>query len=218
VRLINPPSVLRWNQDKAYLVELAQAGAQVAPMRHFPVGSQVDLRQVLAEAGWEDYVLKPSISANAENSLAGRGAPDAASVALAERILGHCGLLVQPLFPEILAEGEWSLIFADEDLVHAVLKRPRAGDFRSQPDHGGTVLHQLPSREVMAQAQATLGIARALLGPLAYARVDGFVRDGRFYLIELELIEPYLFLQGAAAEAPRRLVDAILRALSVASP
>jgi hypothetical protein len=213
VRLINAPQVLRWNCDKSYLLELRQAGAQVAPLLHFPASSRLDLRKVLADAGWQDYVLKPSVSANAEHTLVGHGPPDAQSCALAEQILRRCGLLIQPLFTAILEEGEWSLIFAEDELVHAVLKRPRRGDFRSQPDHGATVLQKTPSPELAAQALATVRLARERLGPLAYARVDGFVADGRLELIELELIEPYLFLKDAAAAAPHRLVDAVLRQL-----
>lgn len=212
-QLLNAPPVLRWNLDKSYLLDLQRAGAPVAPLLHFPPGSRLDLRAVLAQAGWERYVLKPTISANAENTITGAGPPDAAAQVLADNILRHCGLLLQPLFQEILDEGEWSLIFTGEELVHAVLKRPRAGDFRSQPDHGGTVMSRQPTAELAAQALAVVQTTRALFGPLAYARVDGFVARGQLQLIELELIEPYLFLDAADPAATRRFVDGVLRHL-----
>jgi hypothetical protein len=68
-RLINAPEVLRWNLDKSYLLELKRAGAPVAPVLHFPIGSRPGLQAVLAQAGWERYVLKPTTSANAENAI-----------------------------------------------------------------------------------------------------------------------------------------------------
>lgn len=213
-RIINAPEVLRWNLDKSYLLELKRAGAPVAPLLHFPVGSRPDLRAVLAQVGWERYVLKPTTSANAENTLVGVATPDAAALTLADTILRTSGLLLQPFFPEIVEEGEWSLIFAADRLVHTVLKRPRAGDFRSQPDHGGTVTRKEPDPVLAAQALTVVRLARSLVGPLAYARVDGFVTQGQLQLIELELIEPYLFLKDADPAAPRCLVDAVLQQLS----
>ncbi len=210
-RLINAPEVLRWNLDKAYLLDLKRAGAPVGPLLHFPIGSRPDLRAVLAQAGWERYVLKPTTSANAENTILGVATPDAAVLALADTLLHTGGLLLQPFFPEIVQEGEWSLIFAAEQLLHSVLKRPRAGDIRSQPDHGGTVIHKEPDGDLAAQALAVVRLARSLVGPLAYARVDGFVTQGQLQLIELELIEPYLFLKDADPAAARRLVDAVLQ-------
>lgn len=212
-RLINAPEVLRWNQDKSYLLDLRRCGAPVAPLLHFAAGSRPDLPAALARVGWERYVLKPTVSANAEDTIVASGPPDAATLALADRLLQRCGLLVQPFFAEIQDDGEWSLIFAEQELVHAVIKRPRAGDFRSQPDHGGTVSKKDPSDEVIAQALATVRAAGLLCGPLAYARVDGFVGKQGLQLIELELIEPYLFLNHATAAAPRRLAQAVLRQL-----
>lgn len=216
-RLVNAPDVLRWNLDKSYLLALQRGGAQVAPLLYFPPESRLDLREVLAQAGWERYVLKPTTSANAENTLMGEGPPDAAALALADAVLRRCGLLIQPLFREILEEGEWSLIFAGEELISTALKRPRAGDFRSQPDHGGTVLIKEPTADLAAQALAVVRLATSLVGPLGYARVDGFVAAGQLELIELELIEPYLFLKGAEPTAPRRFIDAVLRHLDPSS-
>lgn len=214
VRLINPPPVLRWNMDKSYLLDLQRAGVEVAAFLHFPAGSRPDLAAELAQAGWERYVLKPTVSANAENTRVGSGPPDAELRALAAAILARCGLLVQPFFPEIPQDGEWSLLVAGDRLTHAVKKRPRAGDFRSQPDHGGTVLRVTPGAELTAQTLEVVRLASALRAPLTYARVDGFIRGGRLQLIELELIEPYLFLQGEDAQVTRQFVDALIQSLA----
>jgi hypothetical protein len=78
---------------------------------------------------------------------------------------------------------------------HAVVKRPRAGDYRVQPHLGGR-------EEPCAAPDGAVDIARAALaatpGNPAYARVD-LVRgnDGELKIMELELIEPSLWLQHA---------------------
>ena len=82
-----------------------------------------------------------------------------------------------------------------------------------QPEHGGTVLIKEPTADLAAQALAVVRLATSLVGPLGYARVDGFVAEGQLQLIELELIEPYLFLKDAGPTAPRRFIDAVLRHL-----
>ncbi|MFO0572750.1 MAG: hypothetical protein U1A78_02030 [Polyangia bacterium] len=213
-RLLNPPEVLRWNLDKSYLVALREAGVDVAELAHFPRGSRPDLAAEVARLGssspsWR-YVLKPTISANSQRTRVAAGPPDAEVLALADEILARSGLLLQPFFDEIPQQGEWSLLFFGGELSHAVRKVPRPGDFRSQPDHGATVHRAEPPPELVAQARAAV---RAAPGPLVYARVDGFVRDGRLRLVELELIEPCLFLSDADADAPLRFCDAVLAAL-----
>lgn len=214
VRLLNPPGVLRWNHDKSYLVALREAGVDVAELAHFPRGSRPDLAAELARLGWSSptgrYVLKPTISANSQRTRVAAGPPDAEVLALADEILARSGLLVQPFFAEIPQQGEWSLLFFGGELSHCVVKVPKPGDFRSQPDHGAALHRAEPPPELVAQARAAL---RAAPGPLTYARVDGFVRDGRLRLVELELIEPSLFLRAADADAPARFCDAVLAAL-----
>ena len=199
-RLINPPEVLRWNQDKSYLLDLRRCGAPVAPLLHFAAGSRPDLPAALARVGWERYVLKPTVSANAEDTIVASGPPDAATLALADRLLQRCGLIIQPFFAEIQDDGEWSLIFAEQELVHAVIKRPRAGDFRSQPDHGGTVSKKDPSDEVIAQALATVRAAGLLCGPLAYALVLWGVGEYRRRVPEAVNLEPDASVSEATNE------------------
>jgi glutathione synthase/RimK-type ligase-like ATP-grasp enzyme len=213
VRMINPPEIVKWNLDKSYLLDLQKAGVEVAPLLHFPKGSRPDLGAELRAAGWSRYVVKPTISANSERTAVAEGPPDAKLLALADEILARCGLLVQPFFEEIPAAGEWSLMFFGEALSHTVLKVPKAGDFRSQPDYGARVTGAEPPPAVVEQALAAVRAARP---GLAYARVDGFLRDGRLQLVELELIEPYLYMSSAGdgmAAAAARFVAAVLAVL-----
>ena len=105
-----------------------------------------------------------------------------------------------------------SLIFIDGEFSHAVVKRPAAGDYRVQEEFGGTAEPGEPPAAVLAGAAAALDALDPRTQPV-YARVDGILVNGRFLLMELELIEPYLFLQAEPA-APRRLATAVARRLT----
>jgi hypothetical protein len=126
---------------------------------------------------------------------------------------GHGAVMVQPLLDEIAREGEWSLLFFHGCYSHAVLERPRAGDFRVQREHGGSVSAAEPSREMISAADRALDAILGGAGPPLDARVDGCMVGGDLRLMELELLEPELFLR-CAAEAPGRLADAVLSRLA----
>jgi hypothetical protein len=159
----------------------------------------------LCEArGWGEAVIKPTLSANAYETM--RGAPSALQGPL-EGILSRSSALVQPFMPEVVADGEWSLLCFGGSFSHATLKRPAAGDFRVQEAWGGASAPAEPPAWVIAQAERIVGLARG--GAPAYARVDGVIREGRFLLMELEAIEPELFLRMDAPRAARRLVSTI---------
>jgi glutathione synthase/RimK-type ligase-like ATP-grasp enzyme len=113
-------------------------------------------------------------------------------------------MLVKPFQADVLERGELSLVVIGGVFTHAIRKAPRPGDFRVQDDHGGTVhAHAATPEEIDF---ATSAVARCPGAP-AYARVDA-VRDsaGHLCVMELELIEPELFLRFHAPAA-RRLAD-----------
>ena len=117
--------------------------------------------------------------------------------------------MVQPLVEEIEREGEWSLVYFAGAFSHAVLKRPRSGDFRVQSEHGGTLEPVEPTASVIAAGRrAIAGIPFGEGAPL-YARVDGCIVNGGLRLMELEVLEPELFLR-CAPEAAGRLADALM--------
>jgi glutathione synthase/RimK-type ligase-like ATP-grasp enzyme len=106
----------------------------------------------------------------------------------------------------VLSQGEYSLILFDGALSHAVVKRPKAGDFRVQPHLGGVTERCDPPPGGEALAQVALAQAPA---EAVYARVDMIAdNDGRLMIIELELVEPALFL-NEAPEGGARFAAAI---------
>ncbi|TDU83411.1 glutathione synthase/RimK-type ligase-like ATP-grasp enzyme [Kribbella voronezhensis] len=195
VPVLNDSDLVRWNGDKRYLLELRERGVAIVPSQ---VAAGACLREVVAGLNGQEIVIKPTVSASARNTvrgLAGSGELDAAMGELPDDVY-----LVQPFLPEIQSEGEWSLIYLDGEFSHAVLKRPADGDYRVQDDFGGTATPADPAPAVRAAADAVLAAVDSRTPPV-YARVDGVVAAGRFLLMELELIEPYLFFPQHPAAA-----------------
>jgi glutathione synthase/RimK-type ligase-like ATP-grasp enzyme len=208
VAVWNPPAILRWNASKTYLRDLGARGVDVVPTWWVAEGAG-GLTEVLADAGWTDAVVKPAISASAYETwrvAGGRVTPED-EARFRKLVTRPGGAMVQRFVPELATSGEWSVMFIAGEYSHAVLKRPRDGDFRVQHEHGGSAEALAPPAEVLATARQ---ITARIPGPWLYARVDGVEIDGRFVLVELELLEPSLFL-GADTRAPERFAAAIDR-------
>lgn len=187
--VINPVAVLRWNSDKAYLAELGQAGVAVVPTVEIAALDDAGLADARARLGADEVVIKPAISGGADGThRIAPGAPIPADAVGQRR-------LVQPLMPGILTEGEFSLFFFAGKFSHAIVKRPASGDFRVQEQFGGREEPWDAKEAARTLAAAALAAAPA---PPVYARVD-MVGDaaGTLRIIELELIEPSLFLHHA---------------------
>lgn len=187
--VVNPVPVLRWNSDKAYLAELGAKGVAVVPTVEVAALDDASLAQARAALGAEEVVVKPAVSGGADGTH--RVAPGAPipTDGLGQR------RLVQPLMPGILADGEYSLFFFGGAFSHAIVKRPASGDFRVQEQFGGRETGWEASAAARLLAAAALAAAPA---PPVYARVD-MVGDaaGVLHIMELELIEPSLFLHHA---------------------
>lgn len=196
--LRNPAALIAWNSDKRYLRELAAAGVPTVPTLWVQRGSDLDLTAELASRGWDEVVVKPVVDLGAKNLhrvRAGEGQQVLAAV------LGRQEAMVQPFLPSLEVEGELSLIYIEGAFSHAVRKLPATGDFRVQSIWGGTAAAaepEPPHEEVAERALAQLD------EPPLYARVDlvGDL-DGNPALIELELIEPNLYLSTDPGAAER---------------
>lgn len=202
VRLMNSPDVLGWNADKSYLAGFAARGVPTVPTLFVDKVDEAALRDAARRFGTERLIAKPRISAGAFRTIVWtEGAPldDAPTDAA----------MLQPFLPDILEGGELSLLYLGGAFSHAVAKRPQRGDFRVQPEYDGILTSHDPLPDELAAAGAALAAAGT---PLLYARVD-LVRDlgGKPVLMELEAIEPDLFLQYDDA-APARFAAAVAQA------
>lgn len=209
VRLWNPPEVLRWNSDKTYLEDLEAAGVPITPTGWIEQGGLIDLGAVLELEGWDEAVVKPTVSAGAHETFATSASRAARDAQRLQDLVREQAMMIQQLLPEVRTQGELSLMFLDGEFTHAVRKLPAEGDFRVQEHMGGRSEAAEVSDATVAAARKALDAAER---PWLYARVDGVLQKKTFVLMELELIEPSLFLGlDASGKAAARLADAIAR-------
>ncbi|MHC4979891.1 MAG: ATP-grasp domain-containing protein, partial [Planctomycetota bacterium] len=229
-RLINAPAVIRWNMDKHYLDDLRDRGIHTVPTHFVEAATSASLPVVLAETGWEEAVLKPVISAGWEEAVLKpviSGAArhtyrvDARNAtehdAVFRQLLEAEAVMLQPFQRAIVDTGELSLMVIGGEYTHAVRKVARPEDFRVQDDHGGTVHPYTPRPDEIRFAERAV---RACNPPPVYARVDMLCdNDGELAVMELELVEPELFmrLHPPAAEALAHHVAEALQAGSRSS-
>jgi glutathione synthase/RimK-type ligase-like ATP-grasp enzyme len=205
-RLLNGFDLLRWNFRKTYLLELAAAGLAVPKTLHLADPSREAITDGMERQGWRVAVLKPVSSQNGHGIHRLEWA-DRARWPVSLELSG--GWLLQEFQEDIGALGETTLTFIDGVFSHAVRRVLKPGEWRANPQFGITYERVEPSRAVIDTAQAY--IDHLPQTPL-YARVDGLVRAGGFMLMELELIDPYLYLEFAPGSADR-MARALLRRL-----
>ena len=187
VRCVNDPAILRWNRDKGYLTQLAGEGVAVVPTIESEPGESDLLSRAATRFGTDRLVVKPRLSASGFGTYAlsaGDPIPDDVS---------DMRLIVQPFLPDI-HRGELALLYFGGTYSHAAIERAKEGDFRVQPEFGGTDEAIEAPAEARALAEAALALSPA---PPAYARVDVVMTGDGPLLMELELIEPELFLRHA---------------------
>lgn len=201
-RLWNPATTVLWNADKIYLRELADAGVALPRTAWFEPGQRPPVAALLEEWGAARAVVKPRVSATAFGTHV---LETGQTLARKEwEPLERSGALLQAFVPEIQSRGEVSLMFLQGRFSHAMLKRPLGGDFRVQADFGGTLAAAAPHDALVAFGESVLAAAGR---PWVYARVDLVETEAGPILMELELIEPDLFLTPAAAE---RLAEGLI--------
>lgn len=211
--VVNPPAVVRWNHHKRYLQDLASAGVPIVPTI-LVTRETADLDGVLRAAGAATVVVKPAVGIGGND--AERGEPDdAATGAHLRTLLADGDVLVQPYLPSIEASGETSLVLLGGKVSHAVTKLPAGGEFRIHEHRGGRYAQVEPAPAQVELALGAWEVARAITGEdLLYARADMVEGDdGRPLLMELELIEPSLYLHTVPA-ATKHLADLLIMSLS----
>ncbi|MDT8320911.1 MAG: hypothetical protein RQ826_10345 [Xanthomonadales bacterium] len=205
-RLANPLDLIHWNLAKTYLRDLQGRGIGTVPSLWEENLDAVRLGCAFDRLGVDEVVVKPVVGANGEDAYRLlRSDPAARLQQIAERFRRRACML-QPFMPRVISEGEYSLFYFNGAFSHAILKVPVAGEFRSQEERGADILVAAPSPLLLERGRAAL----ATLAPTPlYARID-FVRDAEddFLVMELELIEPSLYLRMDPA-APGRFAQAV---------
>ena len=189
VKTLNPLSVIKRNQHKFYLQDLERQGIDIIPTVFIPKNTGLDLSFLKANS-WEKAVIKPAVSGGSYlTQLFSQSEIEDIEAEYATFAVQN-DLLVQPFMPEIQEIGELSILFFKGKFSHAIVKKPKNGDFRVQSQFGGQYEIYEPDATLLATAQ---NIVETFSSDLLYARVDGILKDGQFLLMELELIEPDLY-------------------------
>ncbi len=210
---LNPAPIVRWNVDKRYLRDLAARGVRIPETAWIEKGERVDLAELLRARGLDEVVIKPQISLSAYGTFRASRASAAAAQPQLDALVAERAMMVQAFLPAILARGELSFVFLGGQYSHTVRKTPRAGDFRVQNDYGGTRALEEPPPSLIAEAARALDAGAP---PLLYARIDVVETSEGLVLMELEAIDPVLFLAQSPG-APERFADSIARALGAPS-
>jgi glutathione synthase/RimK-type ligase-like ATP-grasp enzyme len=189
VLILNAPDVLRGNMDKGYLASLAAKGAPVPETLTVETVTPDVIQACFERFQTDEIIVKPRIGAGAwRQARLKRGAP----IPPADQ-LPPGAALIQSFLPAVTNEGELSLLYFGGTFSHALIKTPKAGDYRTQGQFGAHERAIDPPVGALAAAQAVLNCAQG--APFTYARVD-LVRgpNDSWLLMELELIEPWLYL------------------------
>jgi glutathione synthase/RimK-type ligase-like ATP-grasp enzyme len=200
-RVMNPAPVVRWNVDKRYLKDLADAGLPVVPTSFVGPGDPI-----IPPAG--PVVIKPAIGAGSKD--AARYGPEQAGAAVSHvRRFQGAGMtaLVQPYLDRVERDGEVDLVFIGGRYSHSVRKGAMLGP-------GPRVEGRLFFREEIRSYRATpderklaervLAVVPGGADQLLYARVDLLPSADRGPVVtEVELIEPSLFFGHEPGSAER---------------
>jgi len=186
-RLLNPFETFRWNQRKTYLKDLAARGAPMIPTLWCERADAATIGAAFDALGSDDIVVKPVLGGGAWRQARirrGEALPSAENLPIAQ-------CMIQPFLPAVSDEGEYAFLFFGREFSHCARKLPAKGDYRVQSEYGGHEEIHTPAADELALARSVLDCVD---GDLLYARVD-MLRglDGKLALIELELIEPYLY-------------------------
>jgi len=188
IHVWNPPAILRWNMDKSYLLSLNQKGIQIVPTSIITARRENSIENIFEEMESNKLVLKPAIGASAYEVHKINVEDGEKNLTILSSLLLHSDVLIQPFMEEIY-DGEISLIFIGNTFTHAVMKTPKGNEFRV--NHNGTAKLISVDQSIIEQGQHILNTIEK---PILYARIDGLLVNKKFVLMELELIEPHLFI------------------------
>ena len=199
-RLLNPLSLVRWNIDKRYLLDFESRGVAIVPTRWLESFEISAVEDSYAEFGVDELIIKPCISANADDTFRLKQADlqtQCARLELSDRFHSRPHML-QPFVESVIAAGEVSLFYFNGKLSHAIRKTPKTDDFRVQEEHGGKIELIDATDELMKVGEKVID---ALDDVLLYARVDLVQYKNQWMLMELEAIEPSLYFNMAESSA-----------------
>ncbi len=187
VKVYNPPSVIEWNSNKTYFRDLEKLGLKTIESIYLSSAELGNLKALLIEKGWDECVIKPQISASGNGTYRF----NLSTVEMIQELLRNSDeqWIIQPFAEEIVTEGEWSFVFFDNDYIHCILKKPNEGEFLVQK--GTKILAEPPEWMI----QEVKSIAKTINLPVMQMRIDVIRRGNEVRIMEVEMIEPNLYLK-----------------------
>lgn len=209
--LENDLDLMKWNMNKNYLFQLKQKGITIVDTIWEKSFNPVLANNYFERLDTDEIIIKPNVSANADNTFRLSKEKLKEQSSNLEKIFAQREFMVQPFLNNIIDEGEYSLFFFDGKFSHSVLKKPKEKDFRVQEEHGGNIQAIKASSDMIMIAE---NIIKKLSTIPLYGRVDLVrTKQNEFALMELELIEPSLYL-NKDVDAPLRLSKAFVERFS----
>jgi glutathione synthase/RimK-type ligase-like ATP-grasp enzyme len=185
IKVLNDLKIIRKNYHKFYLKELMEVGYNVIPT--FFLDSKTEIKTSDLN-NFNKMVLKPAVSAGSFQTIILLG--DDLNPEQINSKTKEGDWLLQPFLPEILTEGEISLIFFGNEFSHSIIKKPSAGDFRVQKQFGGQYLIYNPEPELIEKLNP---VFKTFGDEFLFGRIDGLMLNNTFHIMEIEMLEPDLY-------------------------
>ncbi len=204
ISVLNSVDIIKNNIHKFYLKGLEDNGLPIIST-HFlkkENTSNFSLKILCEEKSWDSIVVKPAVSCGAWHTYKLEGLSEIKQFSFPI----ENDWLIQPFVTEIARQGEISLMFFNNRYSHAVVKKAKKGDFRVQEEFGGKAQMFFPPSQVISLAQKVVDYYKA---QMLYSRVDGVITHEGFKIMEVELIEPELFLLDSTIQ--KNFKEAILQ-------
>jgi glutathione synthase/RimK-type ligase-like ATP-grasp enzyme len=188
-KLFNSFDVMRWNTDKKYLSNLENKGVPIIPTKF---ASNID--EAMPAVSWafgiaEAIAIKPTVGAGAR--LAGKATTEAEAIEFGKRILeAKRTAIIQPYISSVDDEGEKAIIVINGEISHVAKKVPAL----TKGGHGDAA-GQLEITSEIRDIVKNISNAVSEWDNLLFARVDVVRMGEKLVLMELELTEPWLFMQ-----------------------
>ena len=203
--LVNDIALVRWTIPKTYLRDLEKEGVAIVPSIWGDTMEEGAIDNAFSQFDVDKVIVKPVISTNATDTflITRETFPDLK--AQLTDTFDQRPYVVQPFIGNIQSEGEYSLFYFNRIFSHAIQKIPKPDDFRVQEEHGAEIIPVDPEPALREAGDQLMNV----IDPMpVYGRAD-FVRgsDDRFLVMELELIEPSMYLR-MDNDAPRKFAEA----------
>jgi glutathione synthase/RimK-type ligase-like ATP-grasp enzyme len=187
--LANPYGVVEYSTDKHYLADLEGHGLKIVPSHFCNVGKKPRFFD-------HDFVVKPCVGAGSiDAERYGAHDHDAALAQVKKLHAEGRDVVLQPYVDSVDELGERALIFIDGAYSHAMTKGAMLNVSALERSH----LFRRNQMEPTTAEPDAISFAEAVLAAkgfshLLYARVDLVKMDDAWAIMELELVEPSLFL------------------------